>query len=321
MRKPILPLLVICLLLAQSGISQDLQLLPKWKKDDVRTLYFSDSRTLPRGEQGDTTVHDKSSAKVKIYSIDAEKVLITIDHENVMLKALRPYLDPVLPMEFDPYKRMVIRYDIDRATGRMTLMNAEDLRTFSERAWDISMRAIRKKDQKQAAFVDSSLKQMITDLKDPLRIEQFFEHRLGFITMAFGESMSQGQKIERSVVERDPYGSSGDSLVVTSTLLLESVDNTNAQASVNMKRLAEPKPIPPPTPSTLKRPPAAAKPPISKQGPEPPKVPEVKVKKWQEQETVLIDTKTTWPIRVSQTLVQEMSDGASVRQEMSVEVR
>ena len=307
-------------LAAQNVMPQELQLVPKWKKDDIRTLYFSGSRTVPRGEQGDTTLLEKSSAKVKIYSIDAEKILITVDHQNVMLETLRPYLDAVLPMEFDPYKRMVIRYEIQRATGKMTLMNALDLRTFSERAWDLALRAIRKKDAKQAAVVDSSYKQMITDMKDPGRIEQYFEQRLGFLTSALGTPLTQGEKIETVAARPDPYGASGDSVVVTTTMLLESVDNTKEQATVTLHRNADRK-EPAPPPATNKRPPVAAKPPAQRTAQEPVKAPELAVRNWQQQQTVLVDTKTTWPVRMNQSLVQEMSDGSKVRQEMAVEVR
>jgi hypothetical protein len=296
--------------------AQDVLLTPKWKRDESRTLYFTETRTVPAAGEDttDVVVQDRSSAKVKVYDVTPTHLFLTVDMENMVVREVRRLVEGPLPAEMDPYKRMVVRYEVDRGSGASRLMNAEDIRQFAQRAADIGIRNLRKKDAPAAAVLEQKLAPMVAQFHDEGRVTLYLDQRLGFLTRAFGSAMVRSNPLARQAVQSaKPWGRT-DSVQVNSSIVLQDHDRGAEQAVVLATRKWEVQAKPevkrkPNTPAEKRPVPAVIA--ATPAGP----------RAWEHEETITIDLRSQWPLRMVATTTLTASTGTSTSEQIAVEVR
>ena len=309
MRPQILRSLIAtaAIVITASTFGQELFITPKWKRDDLRTLYITRTQTLPTvneaGEPAELVIPYKTASKVKVYDVRPEVVMVSIDHENMVLPMLKPYFETGFPSEVEPFRRMIIRYEVDRATGEAALLNATDIREFAKRAADHCLRAMRKKDPELTAQVEASLQPMMQQFENEASIAPFMDQQLGSLFVAFGMNFVQGAPIEIMGIMPAPF-SATDSVASRSTYPLLSRSDEIAEVKV-VKQLAGQVPAK-----------GKASAPKATQGND-----EHGLKSWRQEEVVTIDLKTTWPVRMSIDTRIELTDGSTASEVTSVEIR
>ncbi len=283
--------------------AQDLTLAPKWKRDDLRTMYVSHTQTFQDPEGNDTTITYRTSSKVKVYDLSPEKALISIDHENVLFPLIRAYFPGMLPTELEPYKRMIIRYEVDRTSGESRLLNAADLQQFAQRPAEIAVRVVRREDANTAAMLEQQLAPLVARFTDQEMITQYFDQWFGFLTVAFGKPLQRGNPIEMEIVQADPFHA-GDSIAVNTSIELK--DHSSDKATVHVTRNLGDRML------------AAGG---SGKGKAVRANDAVHLTGWQQERTVVLDTKTTWPTNANMITRVSLSDGNKATEEITIDIR
>jgi hypothetical protein len=301
------------LVLPLMGVAQDLVLLPGWQKDEGRFLYFTETRKSPAGgDAGSHETQEKSNARVKVYDVTEQSILVSIDQENVVVRAVKPFFDRSMPPELEPYKRMLVRYAIDRVTGATTLLNAGDLQHSARKVSEIALRAMRKNDPGAVEGLETRLGQLMLHFQDPLLVERYFDERLGFLTRAFGKPLRQGEPLELKETQADPFNS-GDSVIVVTRFSLEGLDNEAGEAVIRLQQSMAPKPR---APAPARKGAQPARPPATS-----PERTAPHIKQWEQEETTIMDIRTTWPLRMARNTSHTLGDGTTVTETITVEVR
>ncbi len=296
----------LLLLITSAALGQELFIIPKWKRDDLRTMYITRTQTITavnaEGERMDTIIPYNTSAKVRVYDITPEVVMISIDHENMVLPMLKPYFETGFPSEVEPFRRMIIRYEVDRDSGAPRLLNATDLREFVKRAADHCLRALRKKDAAIAQQVEASLQPLLHRFENESMIESSIDQQVGFLFEAFGKGLAQGSPVEFADMFFAPF-TQADSAHINTTYTLMSRSDDQAELKI-VKKLAD-RPVP-----------------VKKTASSPtPTDRSVGIETWQQQQLITLDLRTTWPLKVTTTSRMEITNGISASEETTVQFR
>jgi hypothetical protein len=230
-----LPLLMS---LPTTANGQDLLLMPKWKKGDLRTLYITEnSRTTTNGEVAEEG-NESLVAKARVADVQPERYMLNIEYRNEVLYQARRLSDK-LGSDLDPWKNVLLRYTVDRSTGEMALFNWEEVRDAMHASFEQIKRSLRRNDPEVGTVVEALFGPLMEVYADKEMLVAQFSDQIEFIAFAFGKPLSMGTPLE--LVDRSPSPfREGDTLTSTIHVHLDGLDRDAGLATVRAEEVVDP---------------------------------------------------------------------------------
>ncbi|MBX2980129.1 MAG: hypothetical protein KF905_12595 [Flavobacteriales bacterium] len=221
------------LLLLSPAISQELVIKPKWKAGETRTVWLTEvSKSYEDGVLTEEK-EERLDAKVKVMSEDAERIMLEVDIRNAMLKQFMELSDK-LGAELDPWKRLILRYRIDKNDGSTTLFNWEDVSERILSSYEQVRRSIRKTEPEMVPMLDATLTPIIELYRKQEVVESLFANQLNFLTACLYKPLNEGKPLETVETAGNPFDPSGPQLTMNSTYHLDAFDRENGRATVRI---------------------------------------------------------------------------------------
>lgn len=227
------PALFSLALLATPLLAQDLVLKPDWRKGDSRTLYLTEtSRTFENGELI-AEEQDRMDARVKVFNVEPHRWLLEVDMPNVVLRSAQD-LSEALGADLDPWKRLQLRFTVDRTTGRMALLNWIDVREKITQSFEQIKRTLRKQDPEVLGAVEMALAPLLELYTDSATVTDVMTGDFAFLARAIALPLSLDAPLERRDTTVNPFDPKGPKLVSVEHLHLDAYDRIAGKATVRI---------------------------------------------------------------------------------------
>jgi hypothetical protein len=233
----VLAALTLLMSLPATAHGQDLMLMPKWKKGDLRTLYITEiSRTTTDGEVAEER-NESLVAKARVADVQSERYMLNIEYRNEVLYQARRLSDN-LGSDLDPWKNVLLRYTVDRSTGEMALFNWEEVRDAMHASFEQIKRSLRKNDPEVGTVVETLFGPLMEVYADKDMLIAQFSDEVEFIAFPFGKPLTMGTPLE--LVDRSPsLYREGDTLTSTVRIHLDGMDRDAGLATVRAEEVVD----------------------------------------------------------------------------------
>ena len=232
--------LSLCVLLtAQLPLSaQDLQLQAKWKKGDTRTLYITGTDRITDNAEVISEQQTKLNVKVRVADVRPEAYWLDVEYRNPILHQAREMSDK-LGTDLDPWRNLVLRYTVDRATGDMDLFNWEEAREAMRTTLDQAKRTLRKSDPPMADALAAVLQPTLDELNTKQQVVALFQDHIEFLGRGIGKPLNTGEPLRVATRQADPFRVAGDSVDVAYVYHLDGLDKETGRATLRVEEITD----------------------------------------------------------------------------------
>lgn len=221
----------IPLLLMGPLLGQDLLIIPKWKKDDTRTMFVTRVQQEIANDTLSKEVTDRLDARVKVSSMSATTYMVEMEYQNVILVTAKQLSD-ALGSEMDPWRKMLLRYEVNRHTGEAVLFNWQDVREVVNGSFSEIKRSLAKRDPEQADRVIATLDVLVSTFQDPAQVDAYFRDGIDMLTFAFNKPLTLDDPMEVNERKPNPLSDGKDTLLVSTTVHLDQLDKEAGRCTI-----------------------------------------------------------------------------------------
>ena len=213
-------------------IAQDVAITPKWQKGDTRTLFMTKVESEQKAD-GSTEEHtERLDAKVRVTNMTATTYMVELEYRNVVITQLQE-LGGTVGAELDPWRRMVLRYEVDRRSGDALLYNWQDVRDVVNGSFNEIKRSMRKKDPEMADELLPVLEVITQMFQSREAIDGYFRGPIEMLTFCLGKPLTLGETLTLTSAEASPCGDGKDTLKVETMIRLEALNSEAQQCTIS----------------------------------------------------------------------------------------
>lgn len=223
MKKLLLSATALLFALGTSAQNDPVMLAPNWKVGDARTLHIVQKTYEIENDTVTEDSTDELDAQVKVTKSSAKAFTVEMVYENVMLRRLTE-MNAALGTAADPWRKLTLRYEVQKADGKSELMNWEEAQKFMVSAFEAIGGAVNEEDAEAGAAIALIFSPIMRMLNDKESVQAMFADQIGWLTGVYGKTMLPKDTLRIVQKEANPFSQNADSVTTTTLMTISSLD-------------------------------------------------------------------------------------------------
>lgn len=154
-------------------------------------------------------------ASLKVTKSTAAAFIVELVHKDATMRQLEDFHNKI--GSAPKYKDLVLRYKVDKKTGKTELENWKEAQQFVQGEFELIAKAVGEEDAEAGAAMEAILSPLTSLLDDEAKVKSYFNDELGFLTSAYGHDLMQRDTL-RIVEKGENPLQPGDSLSTTTLM-------------------------------------------------------------------------------------------------------
>lgn len=225
--------ILLILLISSTGISQDYNFKPLWKKGEVKEVKIS--QVEKEYEDGQLISKDtfENEARIEVLDIDGDHYTLEILMENQALSSAMEFYKKI-GKELNDYTDLKLIYSVHKETSEAELMNWEEAQKFMLDSFEQISSVLDKKAPDTAPFIGLIFSPLEEIFSSKENIEAYMEDNIGYILTPFNKDFKLGETITKTESGENPFNPSQD-ISATKMLTLVSVDEDSKTCEIHQE--------------------------------------------------------------------------------------
>ncbi|QQR86986.1 MAG: hypothetical protein IPJ76_01795 [Flavobacteriales bacterium] len=214
--------LSVLLLASTWSVAQDrIIIVPNWNVGDQRRLHYTEKTYEMENDTVRIDTQEEWDASLKVTKSTAAAFIVELVHKDATMRQLEDFHNKI--GSAPKYKDLVLRYKVDKKTGKTELENWKEAQQFVQGEFELIAKAVGEEDAEAGAAMEAILSPLTSLLDDEAKVKSYFNDELGFLTSAYGHDLMQRDTL-RIVEKGENPLQPGDSLSTTTLMTISSHD-------------------------------------------------------------------------------------------------